>query len=99
MRGGPADTAPRTGDNGDFCWCVHIVLSSFCCGEREFLRSERGFVIASAQRSNLVDSAPGWLEIAASPCGLLAMTRLHLTARAAAQIPVGSARRVRPGRQ
>ena len=30
-----------------------------------------------AQRSNLVDSAPRWLEIAASPCGLLAMTRFH----------------------
>ena len=34
-----------------------------------------------AQRSNLVNSAPSWLEIAASPCGLLAMTRLHLIAR------------------
>src|SRR5439155_27219943 len=34
-----------------------------------------------AQRSNLVDDAPGRLEIAASPCGHLAMTHFHLIPR------------------
>ena len=40
----------------------------------KFFRSERGSSLR-AQRSNLVDNAATWLEIAASPYGLL--TRNH----------------------
>jgi hypothetical protein len=81
IRGNPAKPVEsRSGRPGGNRIDVLALRGFDPAGDQNCLEIRKGSSLR-AQRSNLVDNAPTWLEIAASPCGLLAMTRFHLIPR------------------